>query len=169
MDEQTQGKKQRKFNIVDILILVLILGAAAFFVFRYAILPGSPEDKARKVYPFTMTLDNVELVDDNFNNGKIKVGDELIDKNTMASLGKITNIEVKPSRTLGQTSEGQWVEAPRPGSSWVILTVTGEGFHPSAGGINVSGIHIYQNMAYNYFVRDSNYWFRVVDFTIEEP
>ena len=165
--EQT---KRAKFNVVDILILVIILAVAGVFVWRYAVSGREADgDKARggDAAPFTMTLDNMEITDDTFQDGKLKVGDILIEKATGAEIGVITGIEVKPARSVTVDAGGNYVAASRPYCSYIIVTVKGKGFRPEEGGLRIGDWHAYVNKSYEINIGDCAFWLRVFDFKLE--
>ncbi|MDR0292748.1 MAG: DUF4330 domain-containing protein [Oscillospiraceae bacterium] len=163
-----EQKKRFRFNAVDAVILILILIAAGVFVWRYAIRPGSPADTAKTTYPFTMKLGNTEIADDLFENGKIKVGDTLTDKATGAKIGTVAKIDKQESRSYASTSDGRLILTPRPLFSHLTLTVEGRGFRPKDGGLMVDGLLIYNNKEFEINIRDSAFWLRVWDFTLED-
>lgn len=163
-----EQKKRFKLNAVDIIILVMIVAAAGFFVYRYAIRDGSPADNTKKTYPFVMTFDNTEIANDHFENGKIKVGDMLIDKLTGAKLGEIIDIKNTDSRSYATTSDGKLVMTPRPQFSYLTITVKGVGFRPTDGGLMVDGVQLFCNKSYEIYIGDSVFWLRAFSFTLEE-
>ena len=167
MEEQSKGKKGFKFNIVDVVILIVILAAAGVFVWRYAIRPGSPADSSQKLSPFTMTLNTEELSNEHFENGKLAVGGTMIDKNTGANMGTVIAIDVKPARSYSVKADGTWSTESKPNHSHVTVTVEGKGFRPKDGGLMVNGLQIFQNKGFEVNVNDSAFWFRVVEFTLE--
>jgi hypothetical protein len=162
-----EQKQRFKFNIADIAILFIIIAAAAFFVNRYAIRPGSAADPSRQLYPFEMVLDSFDLSNDRFE-GKIKEGDTLIDRNTGVRIGKITSIETKETRTYAETAEGEIKLAPRELSSWLTLTVEGKGFRHKDGGLVIDALHVYSNKEHELTINDSAFFLRVVSFVIGE-
>jgi len=163
-----EQKQRFKFNIADIAILFIIIAAAAFFVNRYAIRPGSVADPSRQTYPFEMILDSFDLSNDRFE-GKIKEGDTLIDRNTGVKIGQITKIETQETRTYAETADGEIKLAPRELSSWLTLTVEGKGFrHKKDGGLVIDALHVYSNKEHELTINDSAFFLRVVSFTIEE-
>jgi len=163
-----EQKKRAKFNIVDVIILALILAAAGIFVWQYAIRPGSPADNSRVTYPFVMILDNNDIPNENFDNGKIAVDDIVIDRQSGAAVGKIVSIEVKQTRHHNITSEGVWVPAPKPNNSHLIITVEGRGFRPRDGGLMVEGNLLHNNRGFEVAIRDTFFWFRVASFSLED-
>jgi hypothetical protein len=163
-----QKKKRFKLNIIDVIILALILVAAGFFVHRYAIRPNSPADPSRQTFPFVMILDSIELPNDRFEGGKIAVGDTLIDKISNVSIGKITHIETRPSRSYTVTSDGDIRLTSRPEFSHLIITVEGRGYRPREGGLIVDALHIFNNKDHEINIRDSSFFLRIINFSIED-
>jgi hypothetical protein len=167
MDERAVQKNERKFNIVDVIILILVLAVAGYFVVRYTVRPGSAADPSRKDAAFVMLLENVELFNERFE-GRINVGDTLRDRNTGTVIGTITDMEIRPSRSYGTDSEGVTRLIPRPEFSCLIITVEGEGFRPEEGGLNVAGLHFYVNRESDYVINDASFGFRAIRLTIAD-
>jgi len=162
-----EQKQRFKFNIADIAILFIIIAAAAFFVNRYAIRPGSDADRSRETFPFEMVVDSIDVSDDRWQN-KIKAGDVLIDKVSGVRIGTVKNIESQASRVYASNDQGEMILTTRPLSSHIILTVEGEGYRHKDGGLVVGALHIYNNKEHEININDSAFFLRIVSFTIEE-
>lgn len=154
-------KKKFRLNIIDWVIILVVVAGAAFGVYKYL---GSREtDVAPKKYKYTLIMDNFDVADDAYGNGKLKEGDKVIEKSVNANLGDITSIDIKPSKLTVTTSEGEVVQATRPGSSWVTITVEGEGVFSSTGALTINGTQYYRNKSFEVMIDGSAFWWRLVE------
>jgi hypothetical protein len=186
-----EEKKRFKFNVVDVVILVAVLAAAAFFLGRYAVRPApqmplpsaSPNGEYEiRILPFEMILDAPEVPNVRFE-GKINVGDMVIDRSSGVELGEITNITVNPSISFATTAEGQIVRTSTPLHSHLVLTVSGMGYRPYDGGLAVAApvdeeaeavrssndvFHSMVNKEFEIHVGDFALFMRFQNFTLDE-
>jgi hypothetical protein len=170
-----EKKRRFKLNKVDIVILAIILLAAGAFVWQYAFdglfSPAEPEPSPDEEVPFrevVMTFSNYEITDDTFKDGRLKVGDTLVDRPTGVELGVITNMQVLPARSVGQDAEGQFVPASMPYRSHIILTVEGVARNPKEGGLRIENWHGYVNIDYQLNIGDAAFFLRLFDFELGE-
>ena len=161
-------KKKTRFNIIDLAIIVIVIAVGVFGIQRYLSSRGTVEPPKRSKY--IMVLDNVEIFDDTFENGKINVGDRAIERTVNGFLGRVTKIEKEPSWSFSTTAEGEMLEVPRPRSSRLIVTLEGEGVfaREDGGGLIVNGMQFVCNKAYEVVIADSIFWLRIVDIDKDE-
>lgn len=162
--------KTKKFNIIDVIILAIIVLAAAFFVWSYAIRPSEQNAVNNKdVYNVTMVMDNVEVSNDNFENGKINVGDRVSDRISGTYLGVVKSIETKESRTYLPTDDGEMILTSRPLNSHLIVTIEGQAKVSDKGGLWFGSLQLLGNKSAEIVIKDSVFWLRFIDFTLGEP
>jgi hypothetical protein len=156
-------KKKFKLNVVDLAIIIIIIGGIAFGGYRYLSTLGTVEPPRR--HKFVMVLDQVEVFNDTFENGKINIGDRVLERTVNAYLGRVTKIESEPSWSFTTTAEGEIRMVPRPISSRLIVTIEGEGVfpHPQSGGLLVNGMQFLANRQYEIIIADSIFWLRIVE------
>lgn len=156
-------KKKFRLNVIDWVIILIVVAGAAFGGYKYL---SSRENTAAPVKSkYTLVLDNADIQDDTFSDGKIKIGDKVIEKTVNAHLGNITNIDSKPSRSTVATSDGEIKLATRPLSSYLTITVEGEGTFSSNGGLLINGTQYLCNRSYEIIISDSVFWLRIVEIT----
>jgi hypothetical protein len=167
-----EAEKKFKVNWVDAAVLAVILLAAGFFVWQYAI-GGDDDDAAAKrsgasLHPVIFEFGNYEVIDDTFNNGRINIGDTVYDRTTGVELGVITGIDVKPARSDTVDANGNFVVTSRPHRSFLTVTAQGTGFRPDEGGLQIDEWHGLVNTEYAFIIGDGAFWVRFFSFTLDE-
>lgn len=157
-----QKKKRIPFNIVDVIILVVIVAAAGFFLWRYILNPADAGGSTPTT-SYVLVMDNIEIADDAFENGKINVGDTVIEKSSNASLGTITSIDTQPSLSYAVNSDGELIQTSRPLYSRLTITVEGQGRFPSDGGLLIDKTTLFNNKSYEVNIGNSAFYLRVVN------
>jgi hypothetical protein len=131
MDKQNE-KKKWKFNLLDAVILIVILGVAAFAV--YKLVPTENQTPTEKAW-ISVTGPEVpaEVAD------AIYVGAPLLDVDRNVQLGKVVDVIVEDFVIYGSDLDG--VMHPSPKESLRVITVVAElNVNPSAYGATVSGV-----------------------------
>lgn len=154
-------KKKFKFNVIDAAIIIIVIAGIAFGGYRYLTTRGTVEPPQRHKY--VMVLDNVEIWDDTFENGKINVGDRVGERTVNAYLGRVTKIESEPSWSVSTNADGETLVGPRPLSSRLIVTIEGEGVFSGSGGLLINGMQFLANRQYEIIIADSIFWLRIVE------
>ena len=120
------GNIKGKFNLIDALVILLIVGVIAGlgvrFGSRITAAVKSDEEfecvvKVQSVREFT--VDALKITMD--------TGSELTDKKATVQLGKIVNIETEPAFVLSEKSDGTMVKAPQEGRYSVYVTIRTHG------------------------------------------
>jgi hypothetical protein len=161
-----QNTKKKRFNVVDVLILVIVLAVAGFFIGRYAVSSDSGDSDDYELRPFVMILESFETPDVRFV-GKIAVGDIVTTVATGVELGTLTNIEVNPSITFTTTADGRVIQTSTPMHSHLIFTIEGKGYRPEGGGLAVDRFHSMVNKEFEFNVGDNAFFMRFIHLTIE--
>lgn len=151
-----KGKLFGKISVVDILIIVIIIGALAGVAYKLK--------KSNVVTPLatTSTIQTVLYTDATTESSAkaIKEGDTVKDKVTGAELGKVVKIETGPSVIYGIDSAGKVVASEKPGYVSLKITVQGKGNYDSMGAtFGSSNYYINKNM---YETRVGNSSFSIV-------
>lgn len=107
-------------NIIDLLVILVILAVVTRFG------TGIHQSSAGSQVKEIETVLYVKEVKDATAN-VIKVGDTVKETKTNGVLGKVTDVEVKPSETLVETADGRIVVYPNPVLKDVYITVKGTG------------------------------------------
>lgn len=107
-------------NIIDLLVILVILAVVARFGTK--IHQSSVGSQAKDIEAVLYVKEVKDATAD-----VIKVGDTVKETKTNGVLGKVTNIEVKPSETLVETADGRIVVYPNPVLKDVYITVKGTG------------------------------------------
>lgn len=114
-----QGKLFGKINVIDLLLILVVVLAVAFFAVKMlddGAAVSSGEGIRMEFYAEEVSDFVVE---------SIKVGDTLTDDTGNIYLGKIVDIEVGPSQSYSANEKGEWVLSSREGYS--SLRIVGEG------------------------------------------
>lgn len=107
-------------NIIDLLVILVILAVVTRFG------TGIHQSSAGSQVKEIEAILYVKEVKDATAN-VIKVGDTVKETKTNGVLGKVTDVEVKPSETLVETADGRIVVYPNPVLKDVYITVKGTG------------------------------------------
>jgi hypothetical protein len=125
----SKGKLFGKISVVDILIVIIVVGALAGVAYKLK--------QSKVVTPLakTNTIQVVLNCESTPDSGvkAIKVGDVVKDKVTTSVLGKVTRIETGPSIVYSTDSDGNIVVSSKPGYSSLKLTIEGTGVIASSG------------------------------------
>lgn len=144
----SKGKLFGKISVVDILIVVIILGA--FAGVAYKLKKSNVVSPLAKAY----TIQTVLYTDATTESSAkaIKEGDTVKDKVTGATLGKVTKIDIGPSIIYGIDAQGKVVASQKPGYVSVKITVQGKGTYDEMGATFGSS---------NYYINKAMYETRV--------
>jgi len=115
------GKPKRKFNSVDILLLLLIAAALGFGVYLAAGGLGTAGESVIIEYTVSVDLVRDELVADI---SKLQTGDTMIESVRGYYLGEIVGVEVRPAESdIANRVTGVVQRRPFPDHSEVIITL----------------------------------------------
>lgn len=126
-DFMAEIKRRRKFNIID-LVLVLAIAAiivAVFFVGNKLLGSDSPASSGADKLQVEFTLQFKEIPDSG--TGNLAEGDVIRDANSKAPLGQVTEVFYEPYSELLLTDGDQGgVMAEKEGYTNMLVTVRGE-------------------------------------------
>lgn len=116
-------QKKRKFNIIDLIVLLVILGALAFAAYRFF---GSSGGKTATgtTEPYRITFfcsETPEKVAD-----MIALGDSVTDDSCYMDLGKVVDFTVGDAQVYGNSADGKVVLSDKEGYRSVSVTVEAE-------------------------------------------
>ncbi len=109
-------KKKFKFNIVDVIVILVILAAIAFVGTMF--FGGGFGTSSASTYEVTYLCEEVP----SFAAGIIEVGDKVLDEQKDTDLGVVTAVELTDSRTYTTTDAGEVRCVPKPHYNCVALT-----------------------------------------------
>lgn len=158
-----KGKLFGKINVIDLLILVLIIGAISFVGYKMTgkvETTGQQEKIEIKLYAEEVT--NFVVDED-----KIKEGDIVTDVDRNVEVGKITKIEKGPSVSWAPNSEGKFVSSSREGWSSIIITCESEGEIYENGAI-ISNTKYSVGHSFTVRAGISKIYLRVYDIAVKE-
>ena len=115
-----KGKLFGLINITDLLAIVLILAVMGRFYLKAHQNPPGLETKKIEVQVLLEEIRDATA-------DVIEVGDIVRETKSNVVLGEVTNIDIKPSATLVETSDGRVVEYPNPVLKDAVITIVGEG------------------------------------------
>ena len=130
-----KGRLFGKINIIDLLILLIIIGAVvgAAYKFRTASV-GQAETIVLKFYAEEVS----EFVTD-----AVHVGDDVVDDTKSTYLGKIVDCKVDDSVVWGMNDKGEYVKTTKPGVNSILITTEVTGTIGNNGTIiNISSLHL---------------------------
>ena len=138
------GKLFGKISIIDIGIVIMLLAAALFIVYKLDIFspeqaPVNEGDKLKITFyqeeVYTFTAENVEI------------GDPASEQFQNISFGKVVDIKIDDSVSWGVEKDGKQVKSTRKGWLSVFITVEAKGIY-GANGITIGGYtyHVGQYM-----------------------
>lgn len=109
-------KKKFKFNVVDVVVLVVVIAAIAFvgkmFIF------GNMGAGGASVYEVSFLCEEVP----EFAASIIEVGDKVLDEQKETDLGVVKIVELSDARTYTTTDDGRVLCVPKPHYNCVEIT-----------------------------------------------
>ena len=115
-------KKKFKFNIIDIIVLVVLIAAICFA--GYKLFFDRLDDSATptKERELSYTIEFYCEESPAFSAELVQVGDNLVDEYLDVPLGKITKVELAPSVSYATDAEGNWVVSSKEGYNSLKIT-----------------------------------------------
>ncbi len=108
----SETTKKRKFNIIDLIVILVIVAAIAFVGFKF-LAPGGTEGTSTET--FYVTFYGEEVAD--FVIDEIELGADVYDEGQEKVIGKVHDIEISDGISYATTDEGQSVITSREGYS----------------------------------------------------
>lgn len=152
-----KGKLFGKISIIDILIVVVIIGAIAGFAYKIT--------KSSTVTPFTKT-DQLELYlitddADSFVLNSIHEGDIVKDRASNVVLGTLQSIEYSDAKIQGINDSGEVVLSSRPDHISLRIKVIGSGLYSESSTSSIGNVNYYINRSMEVAVGDVILWLRI--------
>lgn len=152
-----KGKLFGKVSIIDVLIIVVIIGAIGGFAYKVT--------KSNTITPFTKT-DNIEIIlsvddVDSFVSKSINVGDIVKDRVNNVVLGTLESVDFGDARIQGIDDKGQITVSSRPDHISVKIKVKGSGLYSDSATTSISNINYYINRSMEIAVGDVILWLRI--------
>ncbi|HHY70538.1 MAG TPA: DUF4330 domain-containing protein [Thermoanaerobacterales bacterium] len=116
----SKGKVFGLINIIDLLVILLIVAVVGRFTLK------QKQKSAGAVTTNIEVVLHVKEVRDATTN-VVKMGDIVKETKSNAVLGKVMNVEIKPSDTLVETADGRIVVYPNPVYKDMLITLVGSG------------------------------------------
>ncbi|MBR5535018.1 MAG: DUF4330 family protein [Clostridia bacterium] len=114
-------EKKFKFNIVDVVVILVIVLAVGFVGMMF--FGGSLGGSSASAYEVTYLCEEVP----DFAATVIEVGDKVLDEQKDTDLGEVTAVELSESRTYVVTDDGEVMCVGKPYYKCVSLTTVVEG------------------------------------------
>ena len=138
-------KKERKFNFIDFLLIVLVLAIVAGAIYLFS--PGSflNQIKTEKQGTLSYTVE-IKGVDGEYLN-KIKENDVVVDSVTKNTIGTVVAVDYNTKQTVleyAKQSDGTYtgVLSEYPDQYTVLVTITASAEYASGDGYNVNNRRI---------------------------
>ena len=125
------GKLFGKFNLFDIIVLVLVIVLIGFGTIKYKTLDKAVDASAAGSITYTMIVSNVR----DYTVDAFLIGDTVFDSGTNVNIGKIKNVESKPAKLIKILENGSAKVLENEYRNDVILTIetvgssTNEGYY----------------------------------------
>lgn len=152
-----KGKLFGKLSIIDLLIVVVVIGAIAGFAYKIT--------KSNAVTPFTKT-DQLEMIlstDDveSFVLGSIHEGDIVKDRVSNVVLGTLQSIEYGDAKIQGFSDTGEAVVSSRPDHISLKIKTIGSGLYSEKSTSSIGNVNYYINRSMEVAVGDVILWLRI--------
>lgn len=133
-------KRKHKFNIVDVIVIVLLAAGVAALVYHFA-KGGAPDKTVSLTYVMQTDMVPEELSDN------VAVGDAVYDGATGRKIGEVAACDSRPAQHTGTAANGSQVVSEVAG--YRSLYVTCEATCPAGGdGFSVDGVAISSGCRY---------------------
>lgn len=114
-------KKKFKFNIIDVIVLVVLIAAICFAGYKL-FFDRMGNNAGQKEQELSYTVEFFCEESPTFSAELVQVGDQLVDEYMDVPLGTVTSVELAPSVSYASNAEGQWVKSTKEGYSSVKIT-----------------------------------------------
>lgn len=123
------GKLFGKFNLFDIAILILVVALIGFGAIKYKTLDKTVDTSAGGNIVYTMTILGVR----DYTIDAFAIGDLVFDSGTNVNIGKIQNIESRPSKLVRVLKDGSAKVVENEFRKDMILTIETAGSSTNEG------------------------------------
>lgn len=146
-----------KINIIDLIIVLVVIGAVAGAVHKFGKTNVGPMMKQDDIIIKFYTEEVSDFVAD-----AIQKGDSIVDDSKNTVIGDMTDVSINLSETIGTTSDGKFVKSPKPGTKSVLITSETKGVMGS-NGVTIGGV-IY-GVGHSFYIKTgkAKMWVRVYD------
>lgn len=120
------GKIKGKFNIIDILVIVLIIAVIAGLAVRYGSRITSAV-KSDEEFEYVVRVQSVRMYTIDALKETKDTESKLSDKKGTVDLGKITNVEYEPATVISEKADGTIVDAPQEDRYTAYVTIRTRG------------------------------------------
>ncbi|MGE4283446.1 MAG: DUF4330 domain-containing protein [Clostridia bacterium] len=158
-----KGKIFGKINIIDLVIVLVIVGAAAGALYKFGKANVGPIVKQEDIIIKFFAEETPDYAAK-----AVKVGDSAADDNKNTVFGKVIDEPlIDESLTYGVNAQGQYVQSPKPGMASVLVSVQGKGTIGETGAI-IGGVSYGVGHTMVLRVGKSKLWVKVYDFAEKE-
>ena len=116
------GKIKGKFNIIDILAVILIIAVIIGVAVRFKS-SVTTAVKSDEIFVYTVKVEGVR----DYTIEALKKGGKITDKKSEMDLGEIKNVEAEPTKTQQERADGKIVYADMPDRFTAIVTIQTRG------------------------------------------
>lgn len=116
------GKIKGKFNIIDLLAIILVIAVAVGIVLRFKSTITTAV-KSDEEFVYTVKVTGVK----NYTVDALEKKGKITDKKSEIDLGEITKVVSEPCKTEAETADGKIVEAEQPDRYNVTVTIKTRG------------------------------------------
>lgn len=157
-----EKEKKLKFNIVDVIFILVLLAGIAFVVLRLAgsSLFASSHLKNSKEEKYVITFFSSETAD--YIVDRIRLDSELTDDSFTLDLGTLVDFEIGPAQISSAASDGHLILSDREGSSSVYMISVVSGVD-NGYGVTVDGLKLEIGHSMVLRSKDVKLWVNVYD------
>lgn len=153
-----EKQKKLKFNLVDVIFILVVLAGIAFVALRMGGVDVEPSSGSSEEYIITFVGTEVP----NYVIDRLEVGAPVTDDSLTVNLGTLVDFETGPAKISSAAADGHQVVSDREGYSslYLICRVSGtnNGF-----GVTVDGLKLGVGHSIVVRARDAKLWMAVYD------
>ncbi len=150
------GKLFGRINIIDLSIIILLLAAALFVIYRADVF--SPENTAASEDKILLTMYQEEAPA--FAASNVKLGDPVSESFKNVSFGSVVSVETDNPVNWGADDEGNQIETQRDGYSSLTLKMEAPG-KSGPSGLTIGGVKYYVGQILVIRVGTSTFYARI--------
>ena len=153
-----EKEKKLRFNLVDVIFILILLAGAVFVALRLSGLNVVPDHRSSEEYIITFyTSESADYIVDH-----LRVGSSLTDDSITLNLGTLVDFEAGPARISSAAADGHLVISDREGYSSVYLMSRVLGID-NGFGVTVDGLDLEIGHSMVLRTQEAKFWVYVYD------
>lgn len=156
----SKGKLFGKVSLIDIIIVLVILGAIAGVAYKFATSGAGGILQAKDKLEIQFFVEEAPT----FTCTPVKAGDICRETIQNALFGTVSAVKVDKARSYAADSSGKWVTSSKEGYSSILITMQGEGKF-AADGVTIDNSVYFIGKSIELKVGNSVFWGRIYNIT----